>query len=291
MGVLQYAVVGIMVGSIYGLVASGVVIIVKTTKVFNFAVGEMLLLTGFCAWSFTVSLKWPFWVSALVAILIGCILGLVIERLAMRPLIGEPIVALFIATLGLGIFLRGACMLIWGATTVGFPLDTLPGRTLRVGGLVLSHELLWAFFVGLFGFAGLTWFFNKTKRGVVMRAAADDIIAVQAMGISGGKVQRVSWALAGVLAAFGGIILGNRIGLGVTLTPELVLKVFPVLFLGGLDSIGGAMLAGIIIGVIENLAGGLLDPSLSEITPYIILIVVLMVRPEGLFGSERIERV
>lgn len=288
---LQFLMNGLMVGGIYTLLAVGVVFIYRAIRVFNFAVGEMLVFGAFVSWSFVVWLRCPFWVALPMAFLSSLGLGFLIERFLMRPLIGQPLFALIMATLGLSEFLRGVTTFIWGTDSVSYPSKIFPGSPLNFGGIMLSDELLWAFVVAMVVFVVSALFFEHGKLGLGMRTTAEDHQLAQATGINVKYIFSVTWGAAGIIAALGGTLLAARVGLGVGSTPLIALKVFPAVLFGGLDSILGAVVGGLAVGILENLAGGLIDPRVAEITPYIILLIILIVRPEGLFGLKRIERI
>jgi branched-chain amino acid transport system permease protein len=259
--------------------------------VFNFAVGEMLVFGAFITWSCIVTLNLPFLLALLIAILCSIGLGLLIERLLMRPLIGQPILSSIMATLGLSVFLRGVMTFIWGTDQVSFPYKIIPGKPLILKGVIVSDQLLWGFVLALLIFVLLVGFFEHGKMGLGMRTTAEDHQLAQATGINVKRVFAITWCVAGVVASLGGILLAARMGLSVFSTPLVAFKVFPAILFGGLDSILGAVIGGLVVGILENLAGGLIDPKVAEITPYVILLLVLMIRPEGLFGLKRIERV
>lgn len=288
---VQFFANGLLVGGVYALLALGVVFIYRATQVFNFAVGDMVLFGAFVCWSFLVWAHWPVWVSLLMGLAFTCGLGLLIERLLMRPMIGQPLLALIMATLGLSLFLRGIMSFIWSTSTVSYPCKLLPGRTLNLGGIYLSDELLWAFCMAIVIFILLGLFFQRGKIGMGMRATAEDHQIAQATGINVKKVFALTWSIAGLVAALGGVLLAARVGLSVVSTPNIALKIFPAVLFGGVDSILGAIIGGLLVGVLENLAGGIIDPKIAEITPYIILLLVLLFRPEGAFGLKRIERI
>ena len=288
---LQFFANGLLVGGVYALLALGVVFICRATQVFNFAVGDMVLFGAFVCWSFLVWVHWPVWAALLMGLAFTCVLGLLIERFLMRPMIGQPLLSLIMATLGLSLFLRGIMSFIWSTSTVSYPRKLLPGKTLNLGGIYLSDELLWAFCMAIVIFVLLGLFFQRGKIGMGMRATAEDHQIAQATGINVKKVFALTWSIAGIVAAMGGVLLAARVGLSVVSTPHIALKIFPAILFGGVDSIIGAIIGGLLVGVLENLAGGIINPKIAEITPYIILLLVLLFRPEGAFGLKRIERI
>jgi branched-chain amino acid transport system permease protein len=287
--ILQFTVNGILIGGVYSLIALGIVLIYKSSRVFNFAAGEMVMVGAFFMWTLLDVLGLPLVVSLLLTMLFTGLLGWIMERLAIHPLIGQPLLSAILVTLGLADILRGLAMLFWGGASEKLS-EFLPGKPIFIGNVVLPIDLLWCFGISIAIFAALLLFYQKTAVGLAMRAVAEDHQVAQARGISVGKIFAIVWFVTGIIAATGGILLSYRVG--VTQFIGLIsLKAFPAVLLGGLDSIGGALVGGIIVGVLENLAGGLIAPWLMETTPYIVLIFVLLIRPDGLFGLKRIERI
>jgi branched-chain amino acid transport system permease protein len=287
--VLQYIANGLMVGGIYALIALGIVLIYKSTSVFNFAIGQMMMFAAFFFWMCSGQFGLPVWVGLVLSLIGSVALGLLIERFTLRPLIGQPLLSAVLVTLALVYFLNGVAMGIWGAYQQRLP-EFLPGGPVSVRGIVFSHDLLWSFFLAMAIFVLLFLFYQRTRMGLAMRATAESHQVAQARGINVRTIFSMSWALCGVVAAVGGMLLGYRLGVSQFLA-LIGLKAFPAVLFGGLDSIGGALIGGLTVGVLENLAGGLIAPWMMEITPYIILLLVLIFRPEGLFGLKRIERI
>ena len=287
--VLQYVANGLMVGGVYALIALGIVLIYKSTGVFNFAIGQMMVFGAFFFWTFAEQFGLPIWISLLLALVASAVLALLIERLTLRPLIGQPLLSAVLVTLALVYFLNGVSVAIWG-TYAQHMREFLPGAPVSVGGIIFSHDLLWSFFLAMAIFVLLLLFYQRTRMGLAMRAAAESHHVAQARGINVRTVFALSWALCGLIAAVAGILLAIRLGVSQFLS-LVGLKAFPAVLLGGLDSIAGALIGGLLVGVLENLAGGLIASWMMEITPYIILLLVLIIRPEGLFGLKRIERI
>jgi len=290
---LQLVVSGLVVGSVYALVALGFVLIYKASDVINFAQGEFLLVGAYVSLALVASYNVPF-VPAVLLTLLGCVLlGIVVERLVLRPFIGEPVISVIMATIGLSSLMRGVIQVIWGTDTRTFP-QIFPVEPVHLGSVVVSQVYLWSLGLALVLLAVFTLFFKYSSTGIVMRAAADDQTAALSMGISVKRVFAITWAIAAVVAAIGGILLGNINGVNPTLA-SIGLKVLPVAILGGLDSVTGAIVGGFAIGLLESLAGGYLDPvfggGVKDVTPFVVLVIVLMLRPYGLFGKEIIERV
>lgn len=287
--VLQYIANGLMVGGVYALIALGIVLVYKSTSVFNFAIGQMMMFGAFFFWMCTEQFGLPIWVSLLLGLVGTVIVGLLIERFTLRPLIGQPLLSAVLVTLALVYFLNGVAMGIWGAYPQALP-EFLPGAPVSVGGVVFAHDMLWSFFLAMAIFVLLLLFYQRTRVGLAMRATAESHEIAQARGINVRTIFSLSWAICGVVAAVAGMLIAYRLGVSQFLS-LVGLKAFPAVMFGGLDSIAGALIGGLTVGVLENLAGGLIAPWMMEITPYIILLLVLIFRPEGLFGLKRIERI
>lgn len=286
----QYLASGVLIGGVYALIALGVVVIYKATKVFNFAVGQMLLLGAFITWELMKISQLPSWAIFLLALVTSLAIGPVVYRLVLRPLVGQPILSPIIATLGLSLFFNGLIVFIWTPSNVSFPREIFPSGSLTAGNVTVSYQLLSAFIIAMVFFAIFGWIFQFTKIGLNMRAVAEDHKAAQAAGVNVGSIFVISWCIAGLVAVVGGVLIGSRLGFGVNTTPHVALLIFPVVLLGGLDSVAGTIVGGIIVGVLQTLAGGLISSNIAEITPYIILLFVLLVRPTGLFGEKSVGR-
>jgi branched-chain amino acid transport system permease protein len=284
---------GVMIGLMYALIALGFVLIYKATDAINFAQGEFVMFAGFIAAAAGDLAGLPFWAAALLSVVGMVALGFGLERIVLRPLIGRPVISVIMATIGLAAVLRGTAVLAFGAGTraITLPVGDLP---IVVGPVSLPPVQLVGAGVSLVFLAGFTWFFLKSRIGVAMRAVADSQQVAMAMGINVQRYFALAWAMAGVVSALGGIVWGAMLGVDNQLA-LVGLKVFPVVILGGLDSIIGAVIGGLIVGITENLAAGYLDPFVGggtkDFVPYVLMIAVLMIRPEGIFGRRRIERV
>ena len=290
---LQLVITGLVIGSIYSLLALGFTLIYKATDVVNFAQGELLLIGAYVCLHLVIQYSVPFIAAFLLTLIFMFILGFAIEKFFLRRMIGEPIISIIMLTIGLSSLLRSIVQMIWGTDTKTFP-EVFSQEPVMVADLAISQVYIYsivavAVFLGLF-----TIFFKKTKVGVAMRAVASDQQAAMSMGINVKHIFALSWAIAAIVSAVGGIFLGNINGINTSLS-HFGLKVFPVVILGGLDSILGAIIGGLIIGVLENLAGGYLDPLIGggakELFPFVVMILVLMVKPYGLFGTEEVEKV
>jgi branched-chain amino acid transport system permease protein len=290
---LQMLINGIVVGSIYGLVALGFVLIYRASGALNLANGEFVIFGPYICLVVMTALDVPFLIAFLVTLIFSAILGLVIERLVIRPLQNAPTISVIMATLGLSSLLAGAVHMIWGHTTRTFP-PVFPQTPLNIGGIIVTPVYLWSFVIVLILLVAFSLFFKFSKIGLAMRAVADDRTAALSMGMSVKFVLAMTWMIASIVAAIGGVLLGNINGVSPTMA-AIGLTVLPVVILGGLDSILGAIVGGFMIGILQNLAGGYLDPlvggGLKDVVPFIVVLLILMLKPHGLFGSRGIERV
>jgi len=291
---LQLVVTGFALGMVYALVAIGFVIILKCSSAFNIAQGHFVLIGGYLGYTFLVPLGLPIWASLLLSIGVAIVLGLLIERLTLRPLVGQSELAIVMMTIALATVLEGLATLIWGGEYKTYH-GVLPTVTLKLGEISIPPESLIGLIVSIAAVAILMVLFRYTKIGLAMRATAEDLQVVQSVGIKATTVYAVSWVIASVVGVIGGILLGGVSGVMIPLA-EIGLKAFAVVLLGGVNSIGGAIVAGIILGVAENVAAGYLDPllpggGLAQIFPFVVMIIVLIFRPYGLFGLVRIKRI
>src|SRR5213082_4235919 len=281
---------GIMIGLMYALIALGFVLIYKATDAINFAQGEFVMFAGFIAAGAADIIACPFWAAALLAIAGMIALGFGLERIVLRPRIGRPVIAVVMATIGLAAVLRGTAVMAFGAGTraIVMPVSDEP---FELGPIMLPPVQLVGAGVSLVFLAAFTWFFLKSRTGIAMRAVADSQQVSMAMGINVRRYFALAWAMAGVVSALGGVVWGTMLGVDNQLA-LVGLKVFPVVILGGLDSVMGAVIGGLIV---ENFAAGYFDPIVGggtkDFAPYVLMILVLMIRPEGIFGRRRIERV
>ena len=291
----QFFATGILTGGVYGLVGMGIVLIYKSTQVFNFAQGHLLMVGAFVAWFFAESVGLPVWAAIVGAVAVSAVVGLAVERLALRPLIGQPIFATVMMTLALSQVIQGLTLLVFGGQNRAFP-EIFPLTPIIIGSVRLKFNLVMVFVVALLGFAAFTVFFRFTKVGLGMRAAAEHHQVAQSVGLNVRRIFGLAWSLAAVIATLGGVLLASISGVDQSLA-FIALKAFAAVLFGGLESIEGAIIGGITIGVVESLAGGLpADPAiralnLQDIAPYIFMLAVLIIRPDGLFGLKRIERI
>jgi branched-chain amino acid transport system permease protein len=288
---VELGVSGLLVGVMYSLVALGFVLIYKASAVFNFAQGAMTLFAALALVGFipTIGL-----VGALVGVLaLMALLALAIERVILRPLVARPPLSLFMATIGLGFFLEGFSQALWGTQPKGLDIG-IPDTPFEVAGIFISWlDLLGAIIAAVLVLA-LVWFFQRTTTGLGLRAVSDDHEAALAVGIPLRQAWTVTWAIAGMVAVVAGVLWGTRLGVQFSLS-LVALKALPVLIIGGLESIPGAIIGGLIVGATERLVGGFIDPyvggGLKDFSPYVLALVFLIFRPYGLFGREIIARV
>jgi branched-chain amino acid transport system permease protein len=291
---LQLVVTGLAQGMVYALIAIGFVIILKCSEVFNIAQGHFVMVGAYLGYTFLVPFGLPIWAALGMAIVSAIIMGLLIERLILRPLLGEPVLAVIMATIALATILGGLATLLWGAEYKAYH-GLLPTITLKVGEISIPSESLIGLIVSIICVAILMLLFRYTKIGLAMRATAEDLQVVQSCGIRATTVYAVSWVIACVVGVIGGILLGGVSGANMDLA-HIGLKAFAVVLLGGVNSIGGAIVAGIILGMLENVAAGYLDPllpggGLAQVFPFLVMIIVLVFRPYGLFGLVGVKRI
>lgn len=289
---LQMVASGVVIGGIYALIAMGFVIIYKATGIINFATGELMMLGAFFCFTGMTSAKFPFAAALLAAAMGAAALGALVERVVLRPLMGKATISVIMVTIGLSSIFKGAAQLVWSGDYRAFP-PIFPRAPVTLGSVVLPSLQFYPFLIALASCSLIALLFRFTRTGTAMRATADDPLAAFSMGIDIRRVFSLSWSLAAVTAALSGVVIGTMGGISPQLG-AIGLKVFPVVILGGLDSIGGALLGGFLMGILENLAGGYLDPlvggGIKEVAPFLVLVAILMVRPYGLFGTREIER-
>jgi len=289
--ILQFFVNGIIMGGIYALIALGFVLIYKASKVLNFAQGDLVMVGAFSFLALYNVL--PIWLAVLISIALAGLMGFLIEKSILRPLIGEPILSVIMVTLGLSYLMRGIVLTLFGPEIKPFP--QFVSGSIKLGDVIIPTIYLIGFVISIAVIVVFLIFFKKTVIGITMRAVADDQVAAMSLGVSVEKIFAISWAISAIVATIGGILLGNIFG-GVNPDISYIgLKVFAVVILGGLDSVIGAIVGGIIIGICESVGGGLLEPivggGFKDVIPLIVMLFIMTVKPYGLFGTERIERV
>ncbi len=288
---LQLLVNGISLGFLYALSALGFVMIFKSSSVLNFAHGELMAIGAFLFLALSAWADLPI-VLAFALTLVGSFtLGFILEKFFLRPLIGEALIQVIMLTLGLALMFRGLLLFIFGGDIHDYPKFLPEALSMQWGAIQIPAVYVAAFIIGILFLILFGLFFKYSSQGIYMRSVADNQPAALSLGVHVRRVFALSWAIAALVCAMSGIVLGIINGINVHELSSIGLKVFPVVILGGLDSIGGAILGGVIIGLLETFTGGYISTSLREIIPYIVLIFILMVKPYGLFGLVEIERV
>jgi branched-chain amino acid transport system permease protein len=280
---IQQLVSGVALGCVYGLIALGFVLIYKATEVVNFAQGDLMMLGGFFAYTYISVLGFDYWSGFALAVLTMGVVGMLIERLVVRPILGFPQFAIVMATIGLGYFLRSAAGMIWGTDDLKIENPFASG-VLRVGNLVLAYDKLSVIVATVILCLFLYVFFNKTRLGTAMRATSENMLAAYYMGIPVKRVVSLIWAISAMVAACAGVLLAPITFIHTNVGLALGLKAFPAAVLGGFGSIPGALVGGVIIGIIESMAGFYLPAGWKDVAPYLVLLGVLLLKPEGLFG-------
>lgn len=291
---LQLTLNGLIVGALYGVVAMSFVLIYKASQVVNFAQGEFLLVGAWVCWWFLVDWGLPFWMGFLFTLAFMTLFGLILQVVVLRPLIGEPVISVIMATIGLGIFFQALMKWIFGVFAKPFP-PIFATERVSVMGLEVQTVYLLSLGISLLIMVGFAWFFTASKHGLAMRATAFDQQVAQSLGVSVPKVFAMSWAISAVVSAVAGVVVGVVNGVSSALS-FYGIKVFPAVILGGLDSVLGAVLGGLIVGVLENWAHyadsqWLNWGNMFQIAPFYALVLILMIKPYGLFGTKNIERV
>ena len=287
---LHILIAGLTKGAIYGVIAMGFVIIYKCSGVLNFAHGAMVLLGGYIGWSLAFQLGLSPWLAIIFSLAIAAVIGFLIERFAMRPLLGESVLVLVMATIALDQILVGGTITIWGGIDRQF-IKILPaGTAMRLGNFSISTEHLIAGGIAILLVVLFAMFFRYSRWGLAMRGVAEGHQITRSMGISVKSILALSWALAAVLGGIGGILYGSISGFRIGLA-NIGLMSIPAAFIGGLDSIPGAVLGGIVIGIVESIATGYIGHATGQPMAYFVLVLMMFWKPYGLFGRVRIERV
>lgn len=286
---LTQTIYGVSDGAILALAALGFVLIYKSTGVINFAQGEFLLIGAYTVYAAFVVFQLPLVLAVVVGILFAVVMGVLIERLILRPLVGESAISVIMVTIGLAAVLKAVAQLFFGTRAVTQPA-LLPRTTIEFAGATFPLNRLLVIVIAAVVLTLFTLFFQRSRHGIAMRAVADDQQAALTLGISVRRIFAMAWALAAVSALIGGVLLGDITEVSSRLT-TFGLLVFPVVILGGLDSVPGTIVGGLVIGLSGQYVSSYWDPGLAQIAPYLLLVAILLVRPYGLFGETRIERV
>lgn len=291
--VINDIITGALIGLLYALIAMGFVVIYRASKVFNFAQGELVILGGFVVWYTTFELGLDLWLAIPLSLLLSALAGYLIERVFLTKLIGESVFSMVMVTVGLLVLLRGVVLLLFGPAVRPFPV-IFPLKPLFLGEMLIPLNLLIGGIITIVAAVGLSWFFNRTRTGMRMTAVAEDHVVASSMGISVKGSIAFAWVLGAVLSTVGAMIFLSGKSLSF-LASEIGFAALPVALFAGLESIGGLILAGVIVGVVQSLATNYLDPlvggALGTVVPYLIMLAILLIRPTGLFGWRTIERV
>ncbi|WP_299733513.1 branched-chain amino acid ABC transporter permease [uncultured Endozoicomonas sp.] len=291
---LQLTVNGLIVGLLYGVIAMCFVLIYKSTQVVNFAQGEFLLIGAWVCWATLVWLDLPFYIGFLLTLGFMTVFGIIIQAVFLRPMIGEPIISVIMVTIGLSMFFQSLMKWIFGVSAESYP-QVFETSTITIAGLNIELAYILSLIFSVVMMVGFYWFFRYSRLGLAMRATAFDQQVASSLGISVSKVFAASWAISAMVSATAGIVIGMVNGVSDALS-FIGIKVFPAVILGGLDSIVGGVVGGVIIGVLENLAEFIDSQylhigNLYTIAPFYILLIILTIKPYGLFGTKNIERI
>ncbi|PLX80608.1 MAG: branched-chain amino acid ABC transporter permease [Desulfuromonas sp.] len=291
---IQLIVNGIIVGTLYGVVAMCFVLIYKSTKIVNFAQGEFLLIGAWTCWALLVKFELPFYVSFPLTLAFMVVFGILLQVVVLRPMIGEPIISVIMVTIGLSMFFQALVAWIFGGYTKAYP-KVFETESVNILGLQIESAYIMSMVISLIIMIGFYYFFKYSRLGLAMRATAFNQQIAQSLGISVKHVFAASWAISAVVSALAGVVIGMVNGVSSALS-FIGIKVFPVVILGGLDSIIGSIAGGLIIGVLENVAEffdsqWLHIGNMYNIAPFYALVIILMIKPYGLFGTKDIERI
>ena len=284
----EFSAIGLLSGGLLALIALGFVLIYKGTGVINFAMGEFMMLGAYFFYTAHVMWGLDLWLALPATLAAVALAAALVERAILRPLSGQPVISVLMATIGLASALHGGVDAVWGGRNYEMP-TLLPRKPLIVGDVLIPGQLLWSFLLAAVVITAFTLYFRYSRTGIAMRAAASDPTTAYVLGIDVRRTQRLTWVFAGLVGAVAGIVVASM----TSLSPALggaALGVLAVIILGGLDSIAGAIVAGLVIGLLESLTAGYLGGKVRDIVPYVVVLVILLVRPYGLFGTRQIER-
>ena len=286
---IEYSIVGIAAGGIYALIALGIIVIFKSSRTFNFAMGEMMMLSAYFFYAAAVTFALGPLIGMIVALAGSVAIALLIERVAIRPMLGRPFIAVVMVTFGIGSIIRGIVGMIWGPNDKQIPA-ILSRSPIMLGDIFIPGKTARALAIAVLIVVALLAYLRFSRAGVALRAAAADAITAYSMGINVRRIIAFTWVIAAITGCISGVLMANVN----TLTPHLgvvALNVLAVVILGGMNSIGGVLIAGFIIGWLEAVTGLVAGTEFREITPYILVLLVLLVRPTGLFGTKEVERI
>jgi branched-chain amino acid transport system permease protein len=282
---------GLAAGCLYAMVGIAIVIVLNITDIANFAQGEMAMVTTFFAYWLLDSVGLSWWQAVPVAILFGMVQGIIIQQVVIRPLIGSPVLSAIIATLGLNIVLNSVAGLIWGHQTYTFPSPFAFSAPFMLGSVPIPVASVVNIAAGLAIVIAMTWFLRFTWIGLGLRAASQNPTVARMMGVSISRTSAIAWGLGGLVGGISGILVAPSLFLDTNLMGALLIKAFAGGVLGGLNSLIGVFLGCLALGVAENLVGAYVSPAFGEAITFIIIIAVLIVRPEGIFGRVKARKV
>jgi branched-chain amino acid transport system permease protein len=285
---IEYSLLGILSGGVIALVALSFVLIYKGTGVVNFAVGEVMMLGAYLYYAGAVTFELAPWVAFVIALIASAVFGLLVERAVLRPLSGQPPVAVMMATIGMASIIHGGIEAVWGGDTFS-PPTLLPRTPLMIGDMLIPGTVLGNFAVAGLLIGGFLAFFRWSKTGIALRATASDPVTAATLGIDINFAQRLTWVLSALVGTVAGVLISSSAGLS-PLLASAALGVFAAIILGGMDSILGAIVASLLIGWVEALGAGYLGGKSRDIVPYVVVLAILIVRPYGIFGTRTIER-
>ena len=283
---LQLALSGLAIGCVYALVALGFVLIYKATETVNFAQGDLMMLGGFFAYTATAIMGWPYWAAIVFALIVMALFGMAAERTILRPVLGQAQFTVVMVTIGVGYVMRGVVTMMpgWGTDTYKI-VTPFADKVVNIGGAAISLEQLMIILMTAALCAVLFGFFRFTRIGIAMQAASQNQLAAYYMGIPVARINTLIWGLSAAVATFAGILLAPITFVHANMG-FIGLKAFPAAVVGGFGSIPGAIAGGIIIGLVESFAGFYLPEGFKDIAAYIVVLIVLMVKPSGLFGEK-----
>jgi branched-chain amino acid transport system permease protein len=292
--IISLIILGVMVGGIYSLIALGFVFIYKSSKILNLAHGQFLMFFAYVTYTLISQAHLPFVAAVIIVLVLSALVGVFVERFTIRPLMGQSILATIIMTFALGFIVEGIVILISKGYYASLPAF-LPTGMWKLGAINISHQYLAILVLTLLLFAACMWFYQGSRAGLAMRAVAEDHITTASTGISVAQTFRLSWVIACLLAVISGLLLSSLYDVHIDLAGYGIAKGLPVILLGGLESMGGALVGGLIVGLAEMFGAGYIDPLVGggfrEVVPFILMVLILMVKPYGIFGLVKIERV
>jgi len=285
---LEYSLLGLLSGGVIALIALSFVLVYKGTGVVNFAVGEVMMLGAYLYYAGAVTFKLPAWLAFVLALALIGVLAIAVERLVLRPLSGQPAVAVLMATIGMASIVHGGVEAVWGGDTYQ-PPTLLPRTPLTMGDILIPGTVLGNFAVAAVLILGFMAFFRYSRTGIALRATASDPVTAATLGINIHYAQRLTWVLSGLVGTVAGVLIAGSAGLS-PLLAAAALGVFAAIILGGMDSVLGAIVASLVIGWVEAVGAGYLGGKSRDVIPYVVVLAILVVKPYGLFGTRSIER-